>query len=279
MFSNETVLTQNGVLYFGTFDAFGHHCELQLETSDQQLAEQLLCCIRKEICRLDEKYSNHSTDNILAQINRGTAESIIVDAETAALLDFADAFFELSAGRFDISCSAIQTAKFNNVTKGHQSWQQIRWDNPRLRLLQGMQLNLNSLTKAHAIDRALSLANEISKIPMLLSIGRIHLCNKPRKSTGDWWIEYLNLGDNNSKSRQLEEGAIVTLYSMSEQKDDFNFYDGRSNQAITTNPKAVTVAAANATEANLLATLAMLSGTDAGQYLSTQQVKYWIEAG
>ena len=290
MFADKAKLTQNGILYHGSFNALGHCCELQIEISDKQLAQQLFSCVSEEVIRIAEKYTynsgdssddssvDKSIDNIITRMNRGTAESIIVDAETATLLDFSDACYQLSEGRFDVCCRAIQSSSPSLQTKSQRGWQQIRWDNPRLRLLQGMQLNFNAIIKAHACDRALSLAGEISKIPMLFSIGGVHLCNKARVSTGDWWLEYLkSTPQSTAKSMQIQQGAIVTLYPISNKSADYSYFDGRTNQAITTSPVAITVAAATCTEANMLATLAMLQGENAEQYLSTEQVTYWIE--
>jgi thiamine biosynthesis lipoprotein len=283
LFVDKTVLTKNGILYHGGFKAFDERCELHIETSDKQLAQRLLNCVSEEVVRIAEKYTSssvdNSIDNIITQINRGTAESIIVDAETATLLDFSDACYQLSEGRFDICCSVIQLSKGPLQLESQQGWQQIRWDNPRLRLLQGMQLNFNAIIKAHACDRALSLAEEISKVPMLFSMDGIHLSNRPRVSTGDWWLEHLkSSAQTTAKSMQIQKGAIVTLYSISNESVHYNFYDGRTNQAIIENPVAITVAAPNCTEANMLATLAMLEGENAEQYLATQQATYWIEA-
>lgn len=286
MFADKIVLTQNGILYHGNFKALEHCCDLQIETSDKQVAQQLLNCVSEEIIRIIEKYTynlidasaNNTIDNIITRMNRGTAESIIVDAETATLLDFSDACYQLSEGRFDVCCSAIQSFNTPSTLNKHLSWQQIRWDNPRLRLLQGMQINFNAIIKAHACDRALSLASEISKAPLLLSFDGIHLSNKPRVSTGDWWLEHLkSTAKSTAKSMQFQEGAIVTLYSTSNEPPHCNYYDGRTNQAITESPVAITVAAPNCTEANMMATLAMLQGENAERYLSTQQINYWIE--
>jgi thiamine biosynthesis lipoprotein len=41
-------------------------------------------------------------------------------------------------------------------------------------------------------------------------------------------------------------------------------------------PRSITVLADTCTEAGILATLAMLQGTAAEQFLDEQQVKYWI---
>ena len=278
MFADNTVLTSNGVLYHGSFNAFGHRCDLQLETSDQHVAEQLLVSVSSEVNRISDKYDNDLTENIITQINRGTSESIIVDAETAGLLDFSEVCYELSEGRFDVCCSAIQSDKKIPRLIKPKHWHQIRWDNPRLRLLQGMQLNVKAFTKAHACDRAISLACEISKVPMLLSIDRVHLSNKPRVSTGDWWLEHFkSTANNTATSMQFQQGAITTVYSKSRETGDSNYFDGRTNHPITENPAAITVAAATCTEANMLATLAMLYGEYAEQYLTTQQATFSIE--
>jgi thiamine biosynthesis lipoprotein len=286
LFVDKPILTQNAGLYQGSFMAYGHRCELQIETSERQVADQLFNCVSGEVRRIAEKYTynvvdnsiSKSIDSIMTRINKGTAESIIVDAETASLLDFSDACYQLSEGRFDVCCRAIQCNKKAIALNKNKGWQEIRWDNPRLRLLQGMQLNFNGIIKAHACDRALSLANEISKVPMLLSMGGIRLSNKSGVSSGDWLLEHLKSSvQSTAQSMQIQEAAIVTIYSTSKEPLHYNYYDGRNNQAITESPVAITVAAANCTEANMIATLAMLRGEDAEQYLSTQQVTSWIK--
>ena len=60
------MLTQNGILYQGSFKALGHCCELQIETSDIQVAEDLLNCVRAEVSRIAEKYTYNSIDNSIS---------------------------------------------------------------------------------------------------------------------------------------------------------------------------------------------------------------------
>ncbi|MCP3673191.1 MAG: FAD:protein FMN transferase, partial [Gammaproteobacteria bacterium] len=90
-FNQQLSLEQSGIVFHGKFIAFERQCEVQFETFDQKLADELFEIIHNEATRISDKYSLTSTNNIMSRINRGTAESITVDEETAGLLDFADA--------------------------------------------------------------------------------------------------------------------------------------------------------------------------------------------
>ncbi len=152
-------------------------------------AATLFEIIYDEAIRIPDKHSLTSTSNIMSRINRGTAESIIVDEETAGLLDFADACFTLSEGRFYISCLALQLLFDEQHISKKSGWNKIHWDSPRRRLLQGMKLNFSAFDKEHAADRYMAQASEITSIPILLNLGGNILANIPRSSTNDWWIE------------------------------------------------------------------------------------------
>jgi len=270
-FNQQPSLVQNGIVFLGKFIAFERQCEVQFETSDQKLAEELFDIVHSEAIRIFDKYSLTSTNNIMRRINRGTAESIIVDEETAGLLDFADACFTLSEGRFDSSCLALQPSANKPHISAKSGWNKIRWDNPRLRMLQGMKLNFSAIDKEHAADRCMALASEVSSIPILINLGGNILANKPRLSTNDWWIE-IPITQSEVQTLQIVAGGIATASRNSEHQ----YFDSRNCQPIAFNHESITVAADSCTEAGMLATLAMLYEDDAEAFLTQQQAKYWI---
>jgi len=270
-------LNKNGAVFHGSFIAFESQCELLIETSDQNLAKKLLDCISKEAIRISDKYSLSNPDNIMSRINRGTADSIIVDEETAGLIDFADICFHLSEGRFDSSCFALQPDSTADEIIKKSGWHKIRWDRPRLRLLQGMKLNFSAFAKEHACDRCMALAhevsNQVSEVPILINLGGNILVNKPRQSTGDWWIEqFTTIDKTKTRSLQIKAGGICTAYTT----DPVIYFDGRNCQPIENTPQAITVMADSCTEAGMLATLAILYGDDAEYFLQKQQANYQI---
>lgn len=270
-FNQQFSLVQSGIVFHGRFIAFERQCEVQFETSDQKLADELFQIIHSEAIRISNKYSLTSTSNIMSRINRGTAESIIVDEETAGLLDFSDACFTLTEGRFDISCLALQTTYDEQHVVRKSGWNKIRWDNPRLRLLQGMKLIFSAFDKEHAADRCMTLASEITNIPILLNLGGNILANKPRLSTNDWWID-ISINQSETQTLQIVSGGIATACKNSEQV----YFDGRNCQQPSFTHDSITVAADSCTEAGMLSTMAMLYGNDAKAFLTQQQAKYWI---
>ena len=88
------------------FTAMGCPCELQLSGPDARRVATLAVA---EVRRLDAKYTSYRDDSFLAEINRAAAAggAIEVDEETAALLDYAEACFRESGGRFDISAGPL----------------------------------------------------------------------------------------------------------------------------------------------------------------------------
>ena len=270
-FNQQPTLQKSGIIFIGKFIAFERQCEVQFENSVQKLAKELFEIIYSEAIRISDKYSPSSTSNIMSRINRGTAESIIVDEETAGLLDFADACFTLSDGRFDISCVALQPLINEPHISQKSGWNKIRWDSPRLRLLQGMKLNFSAIDKEHAADRCMALASEISSIPILINLGGNILANKPHSSTNDWWID-IPTNQSEIQPLQIDAGGVATACSYS----DRLYYDGRNGHPFTSLHKSITVAADSCTEAGMLATLAMLYGDKAKAFLIQQHAKYWI---
>ncbi|MCP3675970.1 MAG: FAD:protein FMN transferase, partial [Gammaproteobacteria bacterium] len=150
-------------------------------------------------------------------------------------------------------------------------WNKIRWDNPRLRLLQGMKLNFNAINKEHAADRCMALASEITSIPIMLNIGGNIFANKPRSSTNDWLVK-IPISQSEIQTHQIVAGGIATASIHSEHQ----YFDGRNCQSISSSHGAITVASDSCTKAGILATLAMLYGDDAEAFLTKQQTKYWI---
>jgi len=69
-------------------------------TGDAQ-AERAARAVEAEVRRLEARYSRYRSDSIAAQINRsaGSGQSIELDAETAALIDYAQTAWEQSEGQ------------------------------------------------------------------------------------------------------------------------------------------------------------------------------------
>jgi hypothetical protein len=90
------------------FSAMGCPCALQLE-ADAEVAARATAAAQAEVDRLDRKYSHYRDDSLVAQIGASAdaGESIVVDNETADLLDFSATLHAQSGGRFDITAGAL----------------------------------------------------------------------------------------------------------------------------------------------------------------------------
>ena len=144
----------------------GCPCEARVEGLPEAVAREALQAAMDEVHRLDLKYSNYRPgnwlDRLLHQARR--QRGVEVDAETAALLDLADALHRQSGGRFDLGAEPLarlwQTRKTlprdeELATALKQAgWHRVRWQDGRLRLPAGMRLDFGALVKEYAADRA-----------------------------------------------------------------------------------------------------------------------------
>ena len=94
----------------GRFRAMGGPCEVLVETCDRDEAWAVVTRVASCAWRVDEKFSRYRCGNIVDAINSSSGRSISVDEETARLLDFAATLYQLSEGRFDITCGVLRRA-------------------------------------------------------------------------------------------------------------------------------------------------------------------------
>jgi thiamine biosynthesis lipoprotein len=140
-------------------------------TGDAQ-AERAARAVEAEVRRLEARYSRYRSDSIAAQINRsaGSGQSIELDAETAALIDYAQTAWEQSEGLFDISSGVLRRVwDFKLARVPDQAridevltlvgWHKIRWRSPLIELpLVGMELDFGGYVKEYAADCAAAAA-------------------------------------------------------------------------------------------------------------------------
>jgi thiamine biosynthesis lipoprotein len=160
------------------FRAMGTPCEIRLAAAGAAEAEDLARLAIAEVARLEARYSRYREDSDLSAINRVAAAggSIAVDAETAALLDYADACHRQSGGRFDISSGILRRAWRFGIDGGrlpepaqvqrllqHVGWQRVGWQRVdaqtgRLHFpVPGMELDFGGIVKEYAVDRVAAL--------------------------------------------------------------------------------------------------------------------------
>ncbi len=152
----------------------GCPCRLRLDAVTQSRGRRLWQEARRELLRLEQKYSRYLPDGqwqrLLAAAR--TPEGVEVDHETGALLDLAARAFELSGGRFDVSCAPLsrlwdfrrgvrpQPAQIA-AARAVVGWPRVRWRKPQLCLPHpAMDLDLDGLVKEYAADAVAALLRQ-----------------------------------------------------------------------------------------------------------------------
>lgn len=288
-------LTRNGDVWVGRFDAMASPCELLIALDDKSLAEQLLIVAANEAWRIEQKYSRYRDDGIVPRINNSAGKPVIVDDETALLLDFAYQCHALSDGLFDITSGILRKAwpfKPDSTLPSQQlidsllpfiGLDKAQWAAPHFAFPDGMQIDFGGIGKEYAVDRTLSLLVTKVDAPILVNFGGDIVCNRCPDEDTPWRIGIEKPDHQNQAVELLEVGAGALATSGSSQRyliDRGTRYSHVLNPLtgwpIENPPLSVTVAAATCMQAGMLATFAMLQGKDAEEFLEHQEVKYWI---
>lgn len=144
----------------------GCPCEIGVYGTDPEVASLAIDAAKHEIHRLDRKYSHFRNDSFITglQVSARQPGGVNVDAETAALLDYAETQFKLSEGMFDVTAGRLARLWHKRINlpsdisleKALQTtgWPKLRWQNCHLTMPPGMQLELGGLVKEYAADRA-----------------------------------------------------------------------------------------------------------------------------
>ena len=283
-----------GGLLAARFHAMASPCELLLPGIDRAEAMALGHIVADEAWRIERKFSRYRDDSIVSWIHRNRGTEIAVDEETAGLLDFARQCYELSDGLFDITSGLLRRAwTFDgsdrvpephvvNELLPHIGFHKVRWRRPHFTLPAGMEIDFGGIGKEYAVDRAYEKVSLQRSLPFLINFGGDLRANRP-PARGPWQIgiERPDTDGQAGQMLELERGALAT----SGDSRRFLLRNGvryghvlnpRTGWPIPDAPRSVTVAASTCTEAGMLATLALLQGAKAEEFLQQQAAGYWI---
>jgi thiamine biosynthesis lipoprotein len=277
------------------FTAMASTCEVRIETSDLSIASKLATSAENEARRIERKFSRYAEDSVLSAINRSAGGSILVDDETATLLDYADQCWRLSDGRFDITSGVLRRLwTFNGAdrvpTVGQVDallpfigWSKVGWRRPQLTLPSGMELDLGGIGKEYAVDAALLKIAAEGAASALVNFGGDLRVTGPRDNGERWRIAIESVDAENESEGILEiaNGALATSGDSKRVvlQDGVRFshiLDPRTGWPVRNPPRSVTVAAATCMEAGIMSTLAMLHGRNAERFLKSEGIPAWI---
>lgn len=275
------------------FKAMGSPCELRLYAEKFDQAESAAHQARSSIATLEQRYSRYRPDSLTTRINQAAgAEPIEVDAETAALLDYADQAWHQSEGLFDITSGVLRQAWDFHAGQPPEAsrlqlllqrvgWDRVEWQSPCIRLpSQGMEIDFGGYVKEYAADVAARVCREAGIQHGLVDLGGDLQVIGPHPDGSPWRAGIQH-------PRQLDRAAAVIDVlagglASSGDYERFMEIDGRRYCHIL-NPRtgwpveglaSVSVLAEQTLVAGTLSTIAMLKGHEGSQWLQQQGLPY-----
>jgi len=279
----------------GNFKAMACPCSVLVETDDRALADDVINAVAQVAWRIEQKFSRYRKDNIIHRINHAQGQPVVLDDETARLIDFAAQLFDMSDGLFDISSGVLRklwTFDGSDRLPAQQQidallpaigWQKVQWQNPYLQIPSAMQIDLGGIGKEYAVDRSVQLARAMTNASVLVNFGGDLACSVARRNNESWSVGRLVTGqDQPSGIFHLKNGAIATSgdanrYLLKNGVRYSHILNPKTGWPIRNAPHTISVAAATCTEAGMLSTLALLQGAKAETFLKLQQVDYWLD--
>ena len=268
-------------------------CEVLIQTGERAIAERVAALVAAEARRVEAKYSRYRPDTVISALNRATGQPLELDPETCSLIAFAARCHALSDGAFDITSGVLRRAwRFDGSNRipseqqveqlrQHVGFDRLTWAPPQLTVPPGMEVDLGGIGKEYAVDRALALAVGCFDGPVLVNFGGDLAANRPPAS-GPWAVGVERPGTDREPRLLLDfsSGGLATSGDTHRfiERDGVRYghiLDVRTGWPVRSAPRSVTVAAATCVEAGMLATLAMLKGADAEQFLAEQGVIHW----
>jgi thiamine biosynthesis lipoprotein len=279
--------------WLGTFAAMASPCEIHVAGVDRDTAQRMLEVAAAEAWRVEDKFSRYRPDNVVHAINTAEGRAVAVDEETARLIDYAAQLHELSDRRFDITSGVLRKAwKFDGSDRVPQrstvkalldrvGWHRAQWRRPTLRLEPGMQIDFGGIGKEYAVDRAAALVAPVSR-SCLLSFGGDLLALGPSLGGRPWVVGIESLRESGAAAATIElsVGALATSgdarrYLLKNGRRYSHILDPTTGWPVQGAPRSVTVAAPSCTQAGMLATLALLRGAGAEDFLAAQGAQHW----
>ena len=270
-------------------------CEVRVDSSSRILTSQIGRIAEAEARRIEYKYSRYRDDSVITQINGSEGKPVLVDEETAALLDYADSCYRISRGLFDITSGVLRRIWRFDGSAGIPDrrevkkllpfigWSRVVWNRPHLTLPAGMEIDFGGLGKEYAVDSAVLRIMQVSDVPVLVNFGGDLRVSGPLRDRRRWLVAIESAdGDGITSSRlELSGGALTTSGDARRflRKNGVRYshiLDPRNGWPVKHAPRSVTVAAPTCMEAGVMSTLAMLKGRKAEAFLRREGVQSWV---
>ncbi|MGE5172107.1 MAG: FAD:protein FMN transferase [Rudaea sp.] len=273
--------------------------ELVLGADDAALADRAARAAIDDVLRIEAKYSRYRPDSVTSAINRAAGVGAVpIDAETAALLGYADRCHALSGGRFDLTSGVLRRAwDFARTpprvpteaeivaARARVGWKDVEWSERSVRLARiGMELDFGGIGKEYAADRAATICADHGVAHVLVNLGGDARALGGHPDGAPWRV-----GIRHPRTPGATIGTVAVADGAVATSGDYERYfelDGRRYchllDARTGMPagawQSVTVLAPLAIVAGGYATIAMLLEDEATAFLEGQRVPYLMVA-
>lgn len=184
-----------------SFTAMASVCQIQLDIPDDQDTRALFVQLQGEVLRIQDKYSRYLPHSVVSQINAQAGQTpYACDAETAALIQFADRLHAQYQGVFDLTTGVLRRAwNFQSTTLPTREaiaqllplvgWHQVQWDGHHILLPHaGMQIDLGGLGKEYAVDRVAHLLTRAGYHAALVNFGGDVYATGPKRDASSWQV-------------------------------------------------------------------------------------------
>lgn len=277
----------------GSFRAMASPWEVHVWGASPQVLRDVTTAVAIEVRRIEAKYSRYRSEGLVPRINNANGAAIEVDEETARLIAYAQALWETSEGRFDITTGALRRAWVfdgsDRVPSAEKvaallrfvGWDKVGWDGATLRLPPGMEIDFGGIGKEYAVDRALAVAAALTSNPVLINGGGDIAANAPPAPQQPWQVGITTGFGNDAPGLRLFRGAVTTSgdalrFLLRDGVRYGHVLDPRTGWPVRDAPHSVTVLAGTCSEAGAHSTIALLMGGDAEGYLQRQAIQHWV---
>lgn len=285
-------------LFKVVFEAMACHCYLLIELEEKEhiKAHNMALLAAIECWRIEYKYSRYQKNNYLDSLHQAKGSWFTLDDESYRLFCFADQAWQLSNGLFDITSGILGKAwRFNkkaNIPEqdyilkllGNIGWNKVQLD-PQMgiKLPPNMSLDLGGLGKEYAVDRVLQLLNHHNKdIGFLVNFGGDIACNKSKAKNQPWLVGIDSpYAKHSHATLSLSFGALATSgdserFIMHKGKRYSHVLNPLTGWPVENAPRSVTIAAPTCIQAGLIATLTLLQGKNASEFVTNSGFNYWL---
>lgn len=286
-------------LYGFPFSAMGTECNLYFYVEQESRAQGVADATIAEVTRIEAKYSRYLPGSVLSKINQAAQNGgeVVVDEDTAWLLDFAFSCHKRSGGLFDITSGVLRKAwadftidklpdgKFIESLLLKVGMDKILWSDHKLRFtVPGMELDFGGICKEYASDRAADICVSHGVNRGLVDLGGDINVFGPHPN-GDPWeigIRHPRRPGELLGNVEIHKGSLAS-------SGDYErcVVIGGVRYGHILNPKtgwpargtaSVSVVADKCVVAGSLTTIAILKGTDGVRWLESLNEKYlWVD--